>query len=250
MNRYRWLIAFLLSLAALFGSSESRAGAPAHISRRTLAPVHAFQPAAARGEVSQIQSALAAAKSKQAGVPAPPAPKPMALPAGDRVRNAYVLRSPDSAVTKMTSRLQGRDPLVLSDAQFEKNAGVLPRATSATTASPTGAASARVYQDKGLIELRLSNRTEMITLELTPGVPVDQARLQKSIGEARRLLFQGTRRPDTIRQTADGKFVVQAGSVQVLDPRADRARNKEDRRLVSKGPKKRRAPPQARKITL
>lgn len=229
MNRYRSFLAFFVSLTALLWSGASLAGAPAQISRRTLAPVHAFEPAAARGEVSEIRKALAVAKSKSAGVPAPPAPKPNAVPAGDRVRNAYLLRSPDSAVTKMASRLEGKNPLVLSAAQFEKSAGVLPRAGEG---GPAAVASARVYRDSGLIEMRLGDRTEMMTLELSPGVVVDEAGLSRSIGQARKLLFQGTRRPDTIVQRPDGTFVIKAGAVQILDPRAERLRVEKDRRLV------------------
>lgn len=249
MSRYRSFLAFVVALTALVWTGTSQAGAPSQISRRTLAPVHAFEPTAPRGEVTEIRHALAVENSQRAGVPAPPAPKPNAIPAGDRVRNAYLLRSPDSAVTKMASRLEGKNPLVLSAAQFEKSAGVLPRANEGAKAS---VASARVYRESGLIELRLGDRTEMMTLQLSPGVAVDPAGLKSSIGQARKLLFQGTRRPDTIVQKPDGTFIIKAGSVQILDPRTERLRVKKDLRVVQRKlpARPRQKAPRGRRITL
>lgn len=241
MNRARPFFLLLFTLAAALFSGGSLAGVPEHVSQRTLAPVHSFVPEAARGEVREVRQDVAAAQSGPGAPVEPPASKPARFGPGERVRNVYLLRSPDSAIGKMASRLEGKDPIVLSAAQFEKNEAVLPKASETQpgprTGKPGKAVAARVYKDRGVVELQLPGRTELLTLELRPGVPVDQAQLRTTIGAAHRLLFEGPRRPDRIQQTAGGQFVVYSGAVQVIDPRADLLRaRRQDRRIVLRTP--------------
>jgi hypothetical protein len=234
VSRARLFLPLMLSLAAVLFGGPSLAGLPEHVAERTLAPVHAFEPDAARGEVGQVRRAVAGARGEPGAAP-PPGSKP---PPGKTVHNAYLMPSPGSAIEKMSSRLAGKEPLVLSATQFEKNGAVLPKAPAAP---PAGKVTSRVFEGKGLIEIQLPSHTELMTLELRPGVAVDNAQLQKSIGEARQQLFQGPRRPDRIQQMPNGTFKIYSGSVQIVDPRADRLRPRTDRRIVMKTPRRRRA---------
>jgi hypothetical protein len=237
VNRARLFFTLLLSLAALLFGGHSLAGLPKQIDKRTLAPVHAFVPDAPRGEVSQVRRAVADVRNEGGGSPPPPAHKPAATgEAGDRVRNVYLMPSPGSAIGKMLSRLEGKAPIVLTAGQFEKNSAVLPKETAAP---PAGKVITRVFQGKGIIEIQTASHTHLVTVELRPNVPVDQPQLQKSMGEVRRLLFQGTRPPDRIQQMPNGTFRIYSGSVQVIDPRADRLRPRADRRVVLKTPPRR-----------
>lgn len=238
MNRARLFFPLLLSLATFLFGGLCLAGLPKHVAERTLAPVHGFVPGAARGEASQVRRAVAAGPSERGTAPPPESTPATAGQPGKTIHNVYMLPSPDSAIAKMSSRLVGKEPIVLSAAQFEKNAAVLPKATAAP---PSGKVTSRVFEGKGIIEIQLRSHTEVITLELSPGVRVDKAQLQRSIGEVRQQLFQGSRRADGIRQMPDGTFMIYSGSVQVIDPRADRLRlrPRTDRRIVLKTPHRR-----------
>jgi hypothetical protein len=205
---------------------------PEHLTERTLAPVHAFVPDAARGEVSQVRRSLAVARAEHGAASLPPEPRPEP---GKTIHNAYLLPSPGSAIEKMSSRLVGKEPMILSKAQFEKNGAVLPRATAAP---PVGKVTYRVFAVKGLVEIQLPSHSELITLDLSPGVPVNEAQLRRSIGDMSQQLFEGPRRPDRIQQMPDGTFKIQTGSIQVIDPRADRIRRATDRRVVMKAPRR------------
>lgn len=225
MKRTNVVFALLLSISALLISGLSSAGAPKHIGTRTLAPVHAFDPGAAKVEVSELraarseqQAARSAGKGGGDGPPAPPPVRAAAAP-GEPVRNAYFLPSPHSALEKMVTRLEGKQPLVLSAEQFAKGPAALPKATAKP---PAGKTAVRVDKKKGIVEIQMANRTELLSLELTPGVPVDEARLQQSVQSAHGRLFVGHRRPDKIKQLPDGRFEIHMGSVKFTDPKANR----------------------------
>ena len=236
MNRARLFFPLMLSLAAVLFSGLCFAGLPEHVAERTLAPVHGFEPGAARAEVSQVLRSPAAGPSERGIAPPPKSTLATAGQPGKTIHNVYMLPSPGSAIAKMTNRLAGKEPIVLSAAQFEKNGAILPKAT---VAPPSGKVTSRVFAGKGIIEIQLPSHTELITLELSPGVRMNNAQLQRSIGEVRQQLFQGSRRADRIQQMPDGTFQIYSGSVHVVDPRADRLRFPKDRRIVMKTPRRR-----------
>lgn len=235
MSRARLFFALLFSVAALLFSAVGYAGGPSRLSERKLAPARTFRPDAPKGEVAQLKHAAAAAKSQHQGLPPPPPPPPKQ---GQAVHNAYLAPTAGTALTRMSSRLEGKKPLAMAAKHFEENAAILPKAET----PKAGAKAATVYKDKGVVLIPVGETSYLLTLKLAEGVKIRDAELQKAVSAAPAALFSGPLPPDTIVQMPDGTFVLQVSSVRPKDPRANPMRRKTGRYLVLRTPRRKPRP--------
>jgi hypothetical protein len=245
------LFSLLFSLALVLFATPSAAGRPASLEHRVLAPVRSADSAATVLPASEIRQAFARAAESESATAPQAASRVAVETAPARVENVYPMASEGAALKKMAARLQGKDPIVLSSEQVHVDSLALAKPAKAV---PAGQVRVTVDRTRGVILLELADRTEIVKLETSAKIPLDNAALQRGINDVQKGMLRGFRRPDRLQQQPDGSFKVFSDAVAIADPtRADRRILRKRDRIVLRTPalqpKKpvRRARPSARR---
>ena len=191
-------IVLLIAAIALF-TPTAFGELPRHVNTRKSAPSRTFVPEALRVEAADLDRVMAKTDD-----PTPPS---------QDVDNVYWLPSADGAARRTSSGVKGENPISVSEATFRKHADTVVTASKPRPSDDH--VTVNVYQDRGIVEIRFSDRTELIQYERAPDAPEDAAGLHNAIDFSHEQFFKSADRPEGIRHDADGTFFVKVGGVWV-----------------------------------